>query len=81
MNLDRTGHVVQAFPISRSTRGGIATDLVCRNRIVHMLADGDITFTFDDGSTVALAGVQAGMDFSCDKETSTVTSTVPVIVS
>ena len=81
MNQDKKGNIVQVFPIGKSTVAEIAVDRPAKRKVVRMLADENITFTFDDDSTFALANALAGMDFACSEEVKSVSSSVMILVS
>lgn len=73
------GMAIQVFPISSNTFIGVPTNQECAGKVVHLNAEGAITFHFETGDKV-LPIQPAGMDFIAEKDCTGVTSTVSVLI-
>ncbi len=74
------GETLQAVEININSFIGIATDLTGAGSQIHLLEDGDITFSFGD-KDVAVDGLLAGMDLVAGPGCTAITSTATVIIS
>jgi hypothetical protein len=72
---------IQAFPVTSGTFIGTATDVdVSSRNIVHAAADGTLTFTLVDGSSLVFE-VTAGQDLAIGAGVLLLTSTGTVWIS
>jgi hypothetical protein len=76
----RASQLIQAFPVTSRTVKGIVNDYTAGGSVIHAAEDGDITFTFKDGSSLVLT-VTAGMDFAIGDDVASITSTAEVWIS
>jgi len=75
------GEVLQVHPIHKGTFQGIAIDLSCSEKQTdHCQADGDVTFSFSDGTNLIIAMVM-GQDLGITEDVASITSTGSVLVS
>ena len=72
--------IIQAFPVHEGTFVGTANGYTGSAKILHAAEDGDITFEFADGTSVALS-VTAGQDLAVDRDIQSITSTGTVWIS
>ena len=79
MNTDKSGANIPAFPVSEDMFIGTATDEKCSSSVIHFTAAGTCTFTFESGTTKAVAGA-AGFDVITSPECKTVTSTAAIMI-
>jgi hypothetical protein len=75
----KNGETLQAVEIGADTFIGVAASEGGAGSLVHLLADGDITFNFNSG-TKALTGLKAGMDFVAGPGCKGITSTAAVVI-
>jgi len=80
MAIGKHGETIQAVEVNESSIVGVAANIGTVGAVVHLLADGDLTFHFDGGDK-ALTGLKAGMDFVAGNGCTGVTSTAAVIIS
>jgi len=78
---DNSNRVIQAFPIHIETVIGTHTDLdVSKLNVVHCNADGDITYTFNGGTTLTESLI-AGDDRGLGDSVKSITTTTEFVVS
>ena len=72
----------QAFPLLKGTISGTLTDTPLENkeRILHAVADTDVTLAFPDSTTVTFT-IAAGVDVVLDGGAVTVSTTAEVLLS
>jgi hypothetical protein len=72
--------VIQAFPINKGSTVGAVTDLpIDGDKIVHLLADANVSVNFGD-TTVAVS-LPAGMDFTIPRAAVSLTVDADCIIS
>ena len=77
----QNGESVQAFPINKLTKQEVFTDEpVGRYDVLHIDADGSVTFTFQDESTYTRQ-VVAGQDYGLTSDINRITTTNTVTIS
>ena len=80
MAIGKKGETLQAVSVNSDSFVGVASAEGGAGSLVHILADGDITFIFPSGNKV-LTGLMAGMDFVAGSGCQGITSTAAVVIS
>ncbi len=74
------GETLQAVEIGEGTFIGIASSEGGAGSQVHLMADGDLTFHFDNNA-IPVTGLSAGIDLVAGPGCTGITSTASVIIS
>lgn len=80
MAIGRKGETLQAVEICSSTTIGIVSGIEGRNKQIHAIDAGNITFTFRDVAPKVVAAL-AGSDWVSGSDCETITSVGQVIVT
>jgi len=80
MAIGKHGETIQAAEVNESSIVGVAANIGTVGTVVHLIADGDLTFHFKGGDK-KLTGLKGGMDFVAGSGCTGITSTAIVILT